>query len=334
MKYSVKIWAAILYCSLFAMLQGCQSLPQTEALLVDPPTGVASKQYIEKVPFFAQQEFYCGPTTLSEVFHFYSHPISPDQLAPDLFIPQREGSLQIEMVTAARKHGFLAYSEQSNLAQLIKLLDQNVPIIVLQNLSVLWMPQWHYAVVIGYDLENQQFILHTGETKDHTMPFYLFERVWQRANYWMLAPLPVGKTSSALTPIKYIQAAYDQMSTNQQTNAIENLVAATNTWPNEWLPYFLLGNYYLQDNPVKAATWYSKGLTAGYQQAEYLNNYSYALAELGCREQAIEVVEQAVRLSPKSENVKQSKQEIASYQKTTQPQRSCAVYSVSETLAK
>jgi hypothetical protein len=44
---------------------------------------------IKDVPFYQQQKFDCGPTTLSEAFNFYSHSTTQENIALSLVIPER-----------------------------------------------------------------------------------------------------------------------------------------------------------------------------------------------------------------------------------------------------
>jgi tetratricopeptide (TPR) repeat protein len=280
------------------ILGGCQSTPQADALRAQVPTDLVSSKIIEQVPFFPQQQFYCGPTTLSEIFNFYGDPVVAEEIAPKLFIPDKEGSLQLEMISATRQYGYLPYSEHSSLETILYLLEEDIPVIVFQNLSISILPQWHYAVATGYDLERHELILHTGVTANHRMSFELFERTWARANYWMLVPLPVGKTSGHLQPFKYVSAAYDMLSVGKQNAAVENLIAATKQWPDEWLAYFLIANHFIESNPEKSIHWFEAGLKNGQYQSAYTNNYAHVLAQVGCKDKALEVLQDARQRFP------------------------------------
>ena len=294
------------------ILQGCQSLPQTEQLINSPPDDVARQADISSLPFYPQQEYFCGPTTLSEVFNYYGHNVSPDNLAPDTFIPAKQGTLQIEMLAATRQQGLLAYSSRSDMTQLVQLINEGKPIIVLQNLSIEWFPMWHYAVVKGYDLDAQEFILHTGVTPDHRMSYELFERTWQRAKYWMLSAVPAGDTSKYFEPFIYINAAHDLLTVGQSEAAIASLKAATQQWPDAWLAYFLLANHYLGQDLNQSLNWFSQGYAVAEQQAMYLNNYAYALSLAGCQQRAKEMIEQALKLAPQDDNLIDTKRQIDS----------------------
>jgi tetratricopeptide (TPR) repeat protein len=262
------------------------------------------------VPFYPQQEYFCGPTTLSEVAAYYGVERSADSIAGLTFTPGLQGSLQIEMAAASRQLGFVAYEQRGSLSQLLQLIDEKIPVIVLQNNGLSWLPQWHYAVVIGYDLDRREIILHSGLTAEYRLSLATFERTWQRANYWLLAMLPPERTSALLDPFLYTRACQDLLQTRQTAAGVTALISATKQWPDYWLPYFLLGNHFLAQAPAEAATWFAKGLPQAEQQPAYLNNYALVLSELGCKAQAIELIQTARQLAPDDANIQDSEQQI------------------------
>ncbi|MCU4677271.1 PA2778 family cysteine peptidase [Catenovulum sp. 2E275] len=283
-------------------LTACQTPPHTQMLLQNPP-NIAPQHIIADVPFYPQQDYYCGPTTLAEVANFYGQNHTPEQIAPNTFVPERKGTLQIEMKAAARQLGFLAYTEQGDLTQLLSLVEQDIPVIVLQNNSIELMPKWHYAVVIGYDMQAQQVILHTGVTESHRLNFATFERTWARGQYWMLAMLPPQTANNQLNAFIYTKAAQDLLDTNQQNIGQSALKTATLQWPDNWLAYFLLANNQIKQSPQTALDWFAKGFEYGKQQTAYLNNYAYALGLANCYSEAKNMIEQALKLSPEDENL-------------------------------
>ncbi len=319
-------WRSGLLLALCLLLAGCQTTPQTRQLL-DKPPAVPRQHLIAGVPFYPQQEFYCGPTTLAEVAAFYGHRQDPVAIAPQTFIPDLQGTLQIEMAAATRQLGLLAYTQRGSMSQLLSLVASDMPVIVLQNNSISWWPQWHYAVVIGYDLDSAELILHTGVTPNYRLDFATFERTWQRGQYWLLLILPPDKTSAQLDPFLYTKAAQDLLSTQQHSaaggirvgasagvNALQN---ATRQWPDYWLPYFLLGNHHSDSQPAKAMHWFAAGLNAGRQQIAYLNNYALLLSAQGCQVQATRLLDAALRLAPDNANLLDSQKQIQQQSATT-----------------
>ncbi|MBU2917150.1 PA2778 family cysteine peptidase [Psychrosphaera sp. F3M07] len=273
------------------LLTACTTTPQTTGLLQNPNSVNNNVHVIANVPFMPQQQFYCGPTTISEVANFYNVDTSPETLAPNLFIPGREGSLQIEMVSAVRQLGLVAYTKKGSLQEILSLVEQNVPIIVLQNNGLSWYPQWHYSVVVGYDLTNQNIKLHTGLDEYKSIPLTLFERTWSRANFWYLAPMPLTLQVSDLNMMNYLSAAQDFIQIGMAQSGITSLHTATELWPENWLPYFLLGNSYIHKNPKLASDIFQQGFEFANESPDYINNYAYSVAISGCKARALELVE-------------------------------------------
>ena len=129
--FQTSLRAGLLF--LVAWLSACQTPPQTKQLLAAPP-DIARQHLIVEVPFYPQQQYFCGPTTLAEVAGFYGLSNSPDAIAPATFIPGLDGTLQIEMTAATRQLGMVAYTQShASMAQLLSLVAEDTPLIVLQN---------------------------------------------------------------------------------------------------------------------------------------------------------------------------------------------------------
>src|SRR5690606_8791127 len=80
------------------LLGGCQLQPPA------PHDHTSSRL---SVPFFAQQEYQCGPAALASVLHAADAPVSPDELVSEVWLPERRGSLAMELAAAARARGRL-----------------------------------------------------------------------------------------------------------------------------------------------------------------------------------------------------------------------------------
>ncbi|PWK52925.1 PA2778 family cysteine peptidase [Pleionea mediterranea] len=309
---SIHIWVlkAGFIASFFILLSACGTAPQTLALTASPPDSLPRQSSIKSVPFYAQKKYFCGPTALAEVFNFYGAKQTPEKLAPSIFIPELEGSLQIEMAAATRKYHFLPYADNSNLKQLLALVSDGMPVIVLQNLSIPWIPAWHYAVVTGYDLQQQTIRLHSGDIKHYEMDLSVFERTWQRANFWLLAVVPPDKSSRHFNSFIYTKAAQDLIDVGKIDSGVMALQQASKQWPDQWLAYFLLGNYYLNLDPMRAYNWYQKGYPYGQYTAAYLNNFAYLMGKLGCNNEARQLINQALAIKPDDPNLQDTYQSI------------------------
>ncbi|MFQ3196602.1 MAG: hypothetical protein ACJAUL_002258 [Paraglaciecola sp.] len=215
------------------------------------------------------------------------------------------------MVAAARQQGLVAYAQRGNLETLLSLVAEDIPVVVLQNVALSWFPMWHYALVIGYDLDSREVIMHSGVTENHRLNLATFERTWGRGKYWLMAAVPPTKISAHFTPLNYTQAAQDLLATGQSAAGISALQTAIAQWPDYWLGYFLLANHFLQDDPQQAAIWYQKGYQYGAQNVHYLNNYAFTLATLGCYSQANNLVVTALVYQPDNSNLLDTQMQIA-----------------------
>src|SRR5215212_8494513 len=99
--------AAGFFCwVLLAWLAGCAPLvPQTMGLRTEWPAGVAQRVELTAVPFFPQEDYQCGPAALATVLKHSGVDVTPDPLVSQVFLPARQGSLQLEMLAAARRYG-------------------------------------------------------------------------------------------------------------------------------------------------------------------------------------------------------------------------------------
>ena len=175
------------------LLSGCASFftpPQTAALLARPPPDLAPRVERVEVPFFAQTRDHCGPAALATVLADIGLPADPDRLADAVFLPSRAGSLQLEMLGGARRQGAVATRLPRELEALLREVAAGHAVVVLQNLGLDFIPRWHYAVVVGYDLTERELILRSGTTERATLPLRTFEYTWARGGRWAIAVLP------------------------------------------------------------------------------------------------------------------------------------------------
>ena len=161
---------------------------------------------LTETPFFPQQKYHCGPAALSTALQAVDISVTPDQLAPEVYIPSRKGSLQIEMLAAARRHGALPVKIAPKLDALFKELAAGNVVVVMQNLGLSWVPAWHYAVVVGYDLDKELVWLRSGTEKRFEMSMSTFQRTWARSQYWAFVALKPGSLPASAEPEAMIQA--------------------------------------------------------------------------------------------------------------------------------
>lgn len=197
-----RAWGAVLLAAV-ALLAGCAT-PQTRMLTAERPA--VSRAELVEVPFFPQQEYQCGPAALATVMVAAGKPVTPEELAPQVFLPQRQGSLQVEMMAAPRRHGLVSLPLAPQLGDVLAEVAAGNPVVVLQNLALDWYPMWHYAVVVGYDLDRETIILRSGEERRLELPLATFERTWARGKHWAMLALPPHKLSQTVAPEAHVRA--------------------------------------------------------------------------------------------------------------------------------
>ena len=231
--------AGVLFLGLVA--SGCATL-DSQTLLKNPPADLKTKAELTEVPFFPQEEFQCGPAALATVLGAKGKNITPQDLTKDLFLPTRKGSLQVEMRTAARRQGMLAVTMSGRVRDLLTEVAGGNPVIVLQNLALNWYPLWHYAVVVGYDLERAIIILRSGTKQRQVMPITTFEHTWKRSNYWAIAVVPPTEVPKTATREAFFASALEMEKTRQPRLAETAYDAALRRWPADLAALVGLGN--------------------------------------------------------------------------------------------
>ena len=233
LKFFVKP-ASILLCGFFILLnQGCSSLPlQSEKLLDNPPAEFSQPKEISTISFNPQREYECGPASLATLLQWQGLNISDAAIVPEIYLPKRQGSLQIELLAATRRHNFIPYVIDKKMTALLKEIKAGNPVLVLQNLGLESYPKWHYAVVIGYDINKDEIILRSGEIKRHTNSFSLFERTWQRAKYWGFIALPKDKLPASGDAFSYLKSVAPFEQLKKESFALDAYKLALKKWPN------------------------------------------------------------------------------------------------------
>lgn len=288
------------------LLNGCSSQPQLADTL-------PSEVELTDTPFFPQIEHQCGPAALATMLSYRGLNITPAELIPQIFLPERKGSLQIELTAAARRYGMLAYPLADNLSDLLLEVAAGNPVLILQNLAFDWRPQWHYAVVVGYNLAQNEVILRSGRQRRWISKMSAFSNTWQRSANWALVILPADKVPQTAKPGPFLKSAFDLEATDKQKEALSAYRAASARWPDDKRVWLALGNGAFKLNQLEEAyTALNKAVSLDPGDAIALNNLAYVYLAAGCADQARKLITQALHLHPTDKNLQNSRQEIES----------------------
>lgn len=285
-------------------LSGCATWlapPQTAALQAAAPADLPRRAELREVPFFPQTPYHCGPAALATALTQAGFASDPDRLAGDVFLPAREGSLQLEMLAASRRRGAVATRLPPRLDALLREVAAGHPPVVLLNLGLSWLPRWHYAVLVGYDLDADQLVLRSGVTERERMPLATFEYTWARAERWAFVVTPPGELPWQATEADATQAVlgFERVATSEQ--AARAWAPLTQRWPTALLPWMGLGNarFALGDWDGAAAAY--EQVAQQHDSAAAWNNLAQARYRLGDQAGARAAAERAVARAQASE---------------------------------
>lgn len=280
------------------LLAGCAAR-QTAALLEERPGFLTSSADVAGVPFHPQQRYQCGPAALAMALGWAGVQATPGLVAPKVFIPGRQGSLQVEMQAAARRHGMLAYVLAPKLADLLAEVGSGHPVIVFQNLGFGWYPLWHYAVLIAYDLNSGRVVLHSGTQARRVLPLSTFERTWSRAGSWAMLVLPAERLPLTASERGYLRAVLALEQSGNFRAAAAAYTAALGRWPHSLVARVGEGNsYYAMGDLEQAERSFLQAATEHPGSAAAFNNLAQTRFERGYYRQALTAAEEAVRLDP------------------------------------
>ena len=314
----LKLDTVLLFACLLC-IHGCTSVRQSRQSLDNLPADLPPVVELSQTPFYPQTEHQCGPAALATILQAHHVDVTPETLSSQLYIPERKGSLQIEMAVTARRYGMLPYPLNPEFTDLLSEIAAGNPVLVLQNLGFEWWPQWHYAVVIGYDITNNELTLRSGTTKRWQTTFATFENTWMRADHWALVIVPAGEVPETASINTYLKTAYAFEQTGRVAHALDAYRAATHTWPDDAASWKTLGNmaYKAGNHNAAVSALLQASMLEPYDAIAW-NNLAYALHMNGCTEQALKSLQCAYRLSADDENIRDSEQEIRDM--TMQPQ--------------
>ena len=230
---------------LAAALPGCAVLadpPQTAALRTAAPADLPRRFERDQVPFYPQTPLHCGPAALATVLADAGLPADLTAISDAVFLPAREGSLQIEMLSGARRQGAVATRLPGELTALMREVAAGHAVVVLLNLGLDFAPRWHYAVLVGYDLPAGELILRSGTIRRDVMSLRTFEFTWARGGRWAIVALPPGQLPATAREADAVDGALGFGRVGAPADAARAWTAVHQRWPANLLAALGLGN--------------------------------------------------------------------------------------------
>ncbi len=268
--------------------------PQTAGMRDTWPSGLPARVELVEVPFFPQQDYQCGPAALATLLANLGAKVTPEQLVAQVYLPARQGSLQVEMLAAARRHDMVSYQLRPSFADLLREVAAGTPVVVLQNYGVWPMSGWHYAVVVGYDSVKGDVILRSGEKRRLTMPLAVLEYTWKESAYWAMVVMPPGQVPVTAQERPYLDAVIAMARIGSPAASKSAYEAVLHRWPENLAASIGLANAHHAQGDLDATEAVLRAAVLRHPDAMAVrNNLAQTLSDQGRNAEALEEVERA-----------------------------------------
>ncbi len=301
---NARVIAGVFFLSAF--LQGCSSFfPQTAQLRGHWPPELPGRAELTAAPFFPQTEYQCGPAALATALAHFKVPVTADDLVGQVYIPARKGSVQIEMLAAARRYGTVSYTLSPSLTDVLREIAAGTPVVVLQNYGIGPIDLWHYATAIGFDTAWGTLILRSGETARYRMPLALFEYTWKRSANWAMVAVPPERIPVTADRSRYLQAIVAVERARQPRAAAIAYSRFLERWPDEVGAAIGLANaHHALGELTQAESALRQALNRDPGSVVVLNNLAQTLSDAGRSDEALELIDRAAKAGQHEEAVR------------------------------
>ena len=273
--------------ALLVWVAACAAIPPDVSEL----PAAADSIELGDTPFYPQERYQCGPAALTTVLAQSGAAVSLEEIVDKVYLPGRQGSLQIELLAAARTAGRLPYVIDGSLAAVWRELAAGRPVLVLQNLGVEAIPRWHYAVVVGIDVDRGEIVLRSGTDRRRVTRAATFLRTWRRGGYWGMVAVAPGELPAAVDRSRYFESIAALEQAGRPDAAAVAWRTALRNWPGDTVALFGLANalFAMQDFAAAEAA-YRDLLRHDAGAVAARNNLALALAEQGRYDDALDQI--------------------------------------------
>lgn len=257
------------------------------------------------VPFTPPRSQLCGSTSIEMVASYWQSTtaftpnLTLGQLDERTLIPAKGGTLQMELMSAARAEGLIAYPIEPTFDALFSELGAHHPVIVLLNRSFSWHPLWHYAPVIGYEAQQRSLIAHFSDQPNEAISLATFGALWKRSGNWGVVLLPPGELPASVSSGTFLRAVYAYGKSGDEAGSILAYEKGVARWPGDLDLLFALANgYYALSRFLDAEERYRQILSLKPSHPLALNNLATLLCRSGRGEEASMLMKRAFSDEP------------------------------------
>lgn len=173
------------------------------------------------VPAFPERAYFGAPSALSSLLVYQGVDTSPGAVSKQLKLPQQEAQLEQNIQAQVNANGLLVYPLQPNLADLLKQVAAGYPVMLRFNEGLGWINMPLYALLIGYDRQNQTLLLRAGNSRRWETSFSSFESSWASSGSWAVLALAPLQLPAEVDSQRWLQAA-DELQRAGQLAAADN----------------------------------------------------------------------------------------------------------------
>ena len=280
-----------------ALLAGCaQLVPQTMTLRTAWPEGVPWQAEVASVAFFPQTENQCGPAAMATVLSHTGVAVTPEPLEGQIYLPARQGSLQVEMLAAPRRWGRVGYLLAPRYADVLREVTAGNPVVMLQDVGE-FFTQWHYAVLTGFNYDRGDLYLRSGADARLVMPFTAFERTWIKSGYWAMVVTPPDRIPVTATEPGWLNAIAGLERAGNAQATIAGYQAALERWPDNLPAAIGLANqHHGRGALLETALVLRQALQRHPQSTVAMNNLAQTLSDQGSHGEALLQIDEALKL--------------------------------------
>jgi tetratricopeptide (TPR) repeat protein len=290
---------ALILAASVLLFQGCALIiPQTSEMRQHRPEGLAPQAEITEAPFFPQLDYQCGPAALATSLAHFGVQVTAEDLVSQVYLPERRGSLQIEMLASARRNGLVAYQLAPRFDDVLREVAAGFPVIILQDYGVWPLRYWHYAVVVGYDMKDGRAVLRSGEKRRLVIPYAVLEYTWKESDYWAMVTAPPGRIPTTATEPAYLKAVIALEGAGSKQAARTAYAAMLERWPESVGAGIGLANVHYALGDLKQAESVLRLMVERHPDAAVaFNNLAQTVLDQGRAGEALQLAQRAVALA-------------------------------------
>lgn len=211
-----------------------------------------------------------------------------DTIVERVYVPGLEGSLQVELLAAAREFGRIAYPLPSEPAAVLAEVSAGRPVLVLLNLGLPKRPVWHYAVVVGFDPTANRLLLHSGRRAWTRQRAGAWMRRWDWAGRWAMVLLRPGEWPGSPERERLLGALAAFENSADPGAVATAWQTAAEHWPDEAVVWLGVGNAaYGNENWQAAKQAYERALALDPELLPGRLNLALSYKEMGSSCEAI-----------------------------------------------